>query len=349
MAKYYQYKLQVGKTINGEPVRKTFYSDKSVKDAKKKADAWKLKNEAMSLAGVLPATDVTFSFWAMKWLEIYKHGKVRENSYTESYLYPTQKHLIPFFGEYKLADIKPIDIEHFFQTKSHLSLSTLNKLKICLNGIFKSAIDNDYITKNPVNNVVFSSTQKKKEKRAYTKEQADAIIKYAMDHIDTMPNGLYIILQLSLGLRPEELFGLKWEDFDLKNKTCHIQRAVVHINHRATLTDVKSERSNRIIPIGSNVCDLLKKYPRKGMIFNILMDSSHYANGKYKNYMTKMCKELNIPVLTPHELRHTCGTILYQKTKNIYGVSKFLGHSSVRITESIYVHDNVEDMRDMVI
>jgi integrase len=42
--------------------------------------------------------------------------------------------------------------------------------------------------------------------------------------------------------------------------------------------------------------------------------------------------------LTAHELRHTCGTLLYQDTKDIYHVSTFLGHSDVSVTSKIYIH-----------
>ena len=48
---------------------------------------------------------------------------------------------------------------------------------------------------------------------------------------------------------------------------------------------------------------------------------------------------------TPHEYRHTCGTLLYRRTKNIYAVAKFLGHSDVVITTKIYVHNDVEALR----
>ena len=49
---------------------------------------------------------------------------------------------------------------------------------------------------------------------------------------------------------------------------------------------------------------------------------------------------------TPHEMRHTCGTRLYQQTHDIYAVSKFLGHSSVEITSRYYVHSDVDSLRD---
>ena len=43
----------------------------------------------------------------------------------------------------------------------------------------------------------------------------------------------------------------------------------------------------------------------------------------------------------PLELRHTCGPLLYARTKNIYAASKFLGHANINLTAKIYVHSDV--------
>lgn len=345
----YQVKITVGTAPDGTPIRKSFYSSKSLKDAKKKAEEYKINNKAAALAGIVVSKDISFEEWSMKWLEVYKEGKVKQNSYTESYYYPTVKHLIPYFGKHLLSNIKPADIEVFFSSMQKYSQSTLHKLKLCLNQIFESAIDNDYITKNPAKNVQYQSKYEKKAKRAYTANQAAALTEYILDHLEEYPDGLFILIQLKCGLRPEELFGLSWEDFDLKKKTLHVHQAVVAINSKPTITAVKNKRSNRIIPISAELAKLLSHYPRKGMLFDRLMDSSHWSQHRYKTYMTRAASELKIPFLTPHEIRHTCGTILYSNTGNIFAVSRFLGHSSVNITEQIYVHESVEDLRNQLV
>ena len=61
--------------------------------------------------------------------------------------------------------------------------------------------------------------------------------------------------------------------------------------------------------------------------------------------LKKMSEECNIPYLTLHELRHTYGTVLRERGVDIYTISKLLGHSSIGVTSSIYIHNDVEVLR----
>ena len=42
--------------------------------------------------------------------------------------------------------------------------------------------------------------------------------------------------------------------------------------------------------------------------------------------------------LTPHELRHTFGSLLIKKGVDIKVVSKLLGHKDISVTYNIYIH-----------
>lgn len=61
--------------------------------------------------------------------------------------------------------------------------------------------------------------------------------------------------------------------------------------------------------------------------------------------MEKASRELNIPKLTPHELRHTYGTLLLEKGVDIYTIQKVMGHSDVSVTADVYIHNNINVLR----
>ncbi len=53
-----------------------------------------------------------------------------------------------------------------------------------------------------------------------------------------------------------------------------------------------------------------------------------------------------MPWVTFHDLRRSCGTLMIEAGVDLYVVSKVLGHSSVAVTQQRYGHMQVEQLRD---
>ena len=62
----------------------------------------------------------------------------------------------------------------------------------------------------------------------------------------------------------------------------------------------------------------------------------------YKTYNSKA------RILTPHELRHTFGSLTYEATKDIYITSKMMRHSDIKITAKTYIHEQIDIKRKAV-
>jgi integrase len=87
--------------------------------------------------------------------------------------------------------------------------------------------------------------------------------------------------------------------------------------------------------------DFLKSYPKNPVYLIETKDGKPTNPHQLYKKLTKFYEALNIDKekrLSPHELRHTCGTLLYRKTRDIFMVSRFLGHADISITTKIYVH-----------
>lgn len=158
----YEVKVTVGHTFDGKPVRKSFYSSVSKEAAKAKAEQYKIDQAVAEQTGeTFVGKEECFDTWAIKWLETYKQGKVKEHTYEFTYKKNVEKYLIPFFNHAKLKNIKQIDIQKYFnkvknlESNLPLSNSVLNKHKMILKSIFDAAIDNDLCYKNPVKNINF--------------------------------------------------------------------------------------------------------------------------------------------------------------------------------------------------
>ena len=147
-----------------------------------------------------------------------------------------------------------------------------------------------------------------------------------------------------MGLRISELCGLKWEDIDFKRGTMSIERGCTDLNGSAVIGEPKNKKSKRIIPIPCELLKVLKKERKTGYIVvsptNKNISPRTFTSKRYNVFF----KDTGIRKLTPHEMRHTCGTLLYEKCHDIYAVQSFLGHTNAIITSEIYVHANPEDL-----
>ena len=338
---------------DGKPFRKSFYSTISKQDCIAQYDAFLLELGRSSAVGKqLPSQSTKFEEWARTWLITYKKGKVKDSTYAETYERTVNNYLVPHFGALELSKIKPIDVQTFMNEKAHtLSDSTLNKIRICLNGMFEIAVENGMIQKNPAKNVKAKSEVKTEAKRTYTQAEYDTIIDFAREH----SFGHVIRLMLEVGLRCSELCGLQYGDVDYNTNTLHVQRTCTRVNYKPYISsEMKNKTSRRDLPISSDLCEQLKRCSSEHKTTDYISTGTqdpvtpeYFSKIRYKNIMSDLQQAYpDIPTLTPHELRHTCGTLLYANSKDIYAVSKYLGHANIDITVKIYVHDSTDMLRE---
>nr|WP_275422952.1 tyrosine-type recombinase/integrase [Paenibacillus mucilaginosus] len=57
-----------------------------------------------------------------------------------------------------------------------------------------------------------------------------------------------------------------------------------------------------------------------------------------RDYFKAVCKRANLPVLSPHALRHSHAVHLLEAGANIKYVSERLGHASIKVTADTYLH-----------
>lgn len=342
----YELQITIGYDDDGKILRKSFYGKKE-REVIRKKDEWLKENKIKERQNNnhLNNTEV-FAVWANQWLEIYKKPVVRSYTYYNTYKIKVDKYLIPHFKQRPLLAITQIDIQKFFNSCQGLAISHQETLRTILRDIFDKAIDNDLCVKNPVKRIKLSSNKNKKEKLAYNAEQQ----RIAMDW--AIKNECYDILTvLKTGIRRGELFGIKWADIDFRAKILNINESISPKTKDGNVdTMVKSNSSRRKIPIDDELLKCLKRLPRNGkyvFVENIEKATNYYPK-RLNRYLTLMSEECGIPKLTLHELRHTFGTVLREKGVDIYTISKLLGHSSIAITESIYVHNDIEVLRQAI-
>ena len=369
----YEIKITVGKTLDGKLLRKSFYSTKSKADAKAQAEQYKIAQETARLTGhSFVSRETNFAQWAGKWLEIYKKPNVKANTYDGTYRQPVENHLVPYFGKANLDDIRPVDVQAYFTEKGKtMSLESLRKHRAVLKAIFDTAIDNDLCLKNPVVKTIrLSSSEGKAEKRSYTAEQYAAVLDYVSQH----DAGLSIRVLLETGISRSELLGLRWEDLNAEQCTLTIRQGLVEVKDpdtgkRKIVTDgLKTEYRARVIPISRALADALNNLPRKvdkanraykkcydtpvqtQFIFHSPSGLPERPNNWMHRVYTPVMEAMHaahpeIPVLSPHELRHTRATLWKDAEVDLYTIAKTLGHGNLDMLAKRYAHDNLEQRR----
>ena len=73
------------------------------------------------------------------------------------------------------------------------------------------------------------------------------------------------------------------------------------------------------------------------------MKYQNYRN----NYFDKIMIKLKMEHL-PHDCRHTFATLLNDAEANSTSIMKLIGHSSFDITEKIYTHKDIEELRKAI-
>ena len=141
-----------------------------------------------------------------------------------------------------------------------------------------------------------------------------------------------VTLLLGTGVRVSECVGLDIEDVDFKNNGIKVTRKggnemVVYFGPEVekALKNYLEVRKN-IIPVEGHEHALFYSTQRK----RIGVQAVENLVKKYARQVTTTKK------ITPHKLRSTYGTALYQETGDIYLVADVLGHKDVNTTKQHY-------------
>jgi len=283
------------------------------------------------------------------WLES-KRGTVKGSTFTDTYFNPTRLYILPSLGDAEICELSRKKLQSYLSKLGmRYSLSVLKKVRLCFRQMYEYAVEEDLCGFNPALSLKVKSQLVPNKRLPYSAADANALFEYAAAH----PKGLGICIMLDLGLRCSELLGLKWSDINFRSGFVTISRASVLIDGKAFVSAPKSAESCRTIPIPERLLTLLnnkfKGQKSKGYIVCRPDGKPHYAEEYtrqvYNKFFADEVVELGVPRLSPHMLRHTCGTLLYAKTGDIFAVSKFLGHSSVDVTTKFYVHSSPEVLR----
>lgn len=309
-------------------------------------------------AGVDITQDITFADYAQTWLKAYKAGKIRPSSYA-SIETNLRVHVLPYFSDRKLREVKPIHIQLFITSLGDYSKSLQDKCIRIVKSIFTSAVDNGLVPRSPVSSNDRSKAPGPKEEEPLTDAQAVALL----DAVEGTRAYLFCLLALSTGMRRGEIVGLMWEDVDFEDNVIRVTHNKSFLPNRtdAPVTELlKTEAARRVLPMGSLLRErLLLERETSASPFVISMQNGQSLTKSayralWRNVERRTVGSGDVPrelgetyggvrvtldfSTHPHQLRHTYITKLFEEGLDLKQVQYLAGHSKPEMTLRVYTH-----------
>ena len=317
-------------------------------------------------------TNARFADAADEWLENYSRSKPGT---LESYQRHVDLHLKPYFGATPLQSITSKDLTQFVSDKlaADLAIDYVKRMVWIFRAIYDPYVDAGILKRHPgkvkiryrqteVTCVELDEIEEdRRGGRALTVEEFQLLVNHS--------KGIYQLmfsLMLWTGLRVGETLAMQWRYLDLENLTYSVER---NLNRHRELGTPKTEASRAKVSLSRFVGEWLERHRAEQAAERLRTpgwkdnDLIFASSGKFsphpgaargyppvKEAIARAAARAGIGHVTPHDLRHTCATLLIQKQRrNIKEVSKHLRHKNPSITLAIYGHLYDDDLPAMAV
>ena len=340
-----------GFTLDGKRDRKTVtcYSEKAAKVEQAKIvamrDAMRGRSGRMDFAAYVEGW-----FWPSK--------RDLAPSTKDGYRRDLKLRLLPAFGNMDIRDIDRMRIQRMVDgcATEKVARNAVATLKTVLN----MAKGDGLILSNPAQ-AAFSWPAKGTRKAnpfAFTTFVAMGPLFRAVDDYGDEEIEKLAVTGLLMGLRPEERYGLDWNDVDFANHVVHVHQAYTAASAESggtVLRKTKTDLSTRDVPMPPNAEKRLKRMRRKDGALavgaflpggRVARTNPSVARRHWEKFMD-WCEsnDRGVPRITLENLRHSFATSYLHAGGNVEDLSRILGHSDINTTYRRYVRPGFDDLR----
>lgn len=320
--------------------------------------------------------DMTVDAWFNRWLKDVV-GNLAPNTlrnYRERYEHNVQ----PFIGSMLLRDVKPMDCQMILNAmESDYAGSTIRQTYVTMGTFFKSAKDNGFIDRHPMDGVRYTKPVRAVDDIHFlTVDEQKRFLEAAKGS----HNYAQYALILETGLRTGEMIGLTWDAIDWEKRTLTVNKTLEfrYKQDEWRAGPPKTESSYRTIPLTDTAYDILReiydtreyrneskrlstvltfmdrktgqkrKLVMRDLVFINWRTGMPAKNSSYDTHLYKLCDEAGIKRFCMHALRHTYATRAIESGMQPKVLQKLLGHASSKTTMDRYVHVTDDSMQKAV-
>lgn len=337
-------RIVVGHKQNGDSIFRYVYG-KTQKEMMQKLNALKQQYQDADLN---EDSNMTLSEWLDKWVNELLPGTVRPTTLAYDKLI-CRCYIKPYIGDKRIAFITTNEIQKMYarlkksgRVNKHpkyghtLSDNMIIKIHSTLHRAMEMAIEKKLIAKNPTDGTTVPK-KKKKDLQVLNNSELDKL----MNAIEKDKEwGDFFYLELTTGLRRGEICGLKWENYDEKENKLYIKVNIYRENGELKEGKPKTDEGERYIILPKATADILKRRKKisKWIFPNLLNPNLPIAPEAAYRKAKRFLKNLNLPNITFHDLRHTFATHAIANGVDAKTLSTILGHTNPSFTLDTYTH-----------
>ena len=277
-----------------------------------------------------------FCDYYAQWVKTYKEGAIRDVTMGKYRL--TQSWLGKLIPELRLTDMDRTAYQQLINGYAqHHERQTTMDFHHQIKGAILDAVDEGLIPRDPTRKVIIKGKQPRIKKMKYLNQFELHAMLADLDLGAEASWDWLILLIAKTGLRFSEALGLTPDDFDFAHQTLSVNKTWDYKNGGG-FVPTKNESSVRKVQL-----DWQLIMQMSGLLKDLPHDKPIFVHGKVYNstandVLAKHCRNVDVPVISVHGLRHTHASLLLFAGVSIASVSRRLGHASMTTTQETYLH-----------
>lgn len=273
---------------------------------------------------------ITVGEWATKWLA----AQVQLKPLTrERYRNIVRVNVLPVWGKVRLATVTHADVVAWIadlQAQGYAA-ATIRQTHRVFSLMLALAVRDRRLSYNPAEGVRLPRVHRK-EPVFLSHEQVDRLARACPGY------ELFIRLLAYTGLRWGEATALQVKRIDLLRRRLEVVRTAIDMGE-VTYGTPKTHQ-HRSVPIPRSLVEELADHVAGRDPDDLVFTSPHGAPLRNHNFrarvFTPAAVAIDVPHLTPHDLRHTAASLAVQAGANVKVVQLMLGHASAAMTLDVY-------------
>lgn len=299
--------------------------------------------------------------YLLEWVENHGKANLRPSTFA-TYKGNINNHILPYVGHVSLNQLTPAMLDNMFSKLSDkgLSNSSVRYVQRILSVAMEAARKYRYIENNPAKDIITKFGKQGNTPAPYSIDQVRQLVGNTIGTRWEMP----VVLAGLYGLRISEVIGLRWQSVNLEKMQFSVNEQMpfkIPAGTKIIEEMAPTKSSDRVLPITEVTLPyFLRQYEAQARqkAFITSGGGEYHDNGlvmskpdgaplrreKMSADFGALIRNLELPHIRFHDLRHSAATNMHQLTGDFYTVGEILGHTLKGIGMSLGISTNLESV-----